>query len=162
MSEQETTKKAQVRTLGERQIRIEREFDAPRERVFAAHIDPELIRQWWKPAGDGRETTVELLEPHTGGRWRFVITDEEGKSQGFGGAFREVSAPERLAYSFEWDGMPGRVSIDEIEFEDLGERTRIVCISTFHLASEREGMLESGMEAGMEETYVRLDQLLQR
>ena len=62
--------------------------------------------------------------------------------------------------TFEWEGMPGHVSVETAEFEDLGEQTRVVTTSVFHTAEERDGMLGSGMEGGMNETYQRLDELL--
>ena len=159
MSAQETGRKATVTTPKEREIHIERIFDAPRERVFAAHVDPELIPQWWGP----RETTtvVEEMDATTGGAWRFAMVDEDGSKTIFRGYYREVTPPERIAQTFEWDGMPGYVSVETATFEDLGDgRTKISSISVFHAPEERDGMLESGMERGLNETYSRLEELL--
>jgi uncharacterized protein YndB with AHSA1/START domain len=86
---------------------------------------------------------------------------EDGSETVFRGVFREVTAPERIVQTFEWDGMPGHVSVDMAGFEDLGDgRTRVVSDSIFHTAEERDGMIESGMERGLNETYARLDELL--
>lgn len=159
MSEQRAGEKAVVTTPAERVIHIERVFDAPRERVFAAHLDPELIPRWWGP----RNTTavVEELEPKTGGAWRFVMEDADGSRITFRGYYREITPPERIVQTFEWDGMPGYVSVETATFEDLGDgRTRIVSTSVFHTSEERDGMLESGMEKGLNETYDRLDEVL--
>lgn len=147
-----------VTTPGDREIRVERVFAAPRERVFAAYIDPELIPQWWGPF----ETTtiVEELDARPGGRWRFRSRDSDGSEIEFRGVFRELVEPERIAMTFEWDGMPGYVSVDTATFENLGERTRIVSTTIFHTQEERDGMIESGMEKGLNESYARLDQLL--
>jgi uncharacterized protein YndB with AHSA1/START domain len=155
---QQSTRTATVTTPGDREIRIEREFDAPRERVFAVYTDPELIPQWWGP----RSTTTEVVEMdvRTGGDWRFVAHDDDGGQTGFRGTYREVTPPERIVQTFEWDGMPGHVSVETAEFEDLGDRTRVVTTSTFHTTEERDGMLGSGMEGGMNETFQRLDELL--
>jgi uncharacterized protein YndB with AHSA1/START domain len=158
MSEQESARKATTTLVGDREIHVEREFDAPRERVFAAYTDPELIPQWWGPRGT--TTIVEEMEPVTGGRYRFVSRNSDGSETGFRGVFREVIPHERIVQTFEWEGMPGHVSVDTAVFEDLGDRTRVVSTSVFHLTEEREGMLESGMEKGMNETYDRLDELL--
>lgn len=159
MGEQESGRKATVNTLNEREIEIERIFDAPRERVFAAHVDPELVARWW-----GRhEDTTEIVELDgtTGGRWRFVSRDGEGNEFAFRGVFREVTPPRRIVQTFEWEGMPGHVSVDAIEFEDLGDgRTKIRSVTTFHTAEERDGMLEAGMEKGLNEGYEKLDALL--
>jgi len=64
--------------------------------------------------------------------------------------------------TFEWEGMPGCISVETVEFEDLGERTKVVTTSIFHTTEERDGMLGSGMEGGMNETFQRLDELLER
>jgi len=159
MSEQGTAAKATITTPADREIHIEREFDAPRDRVFAAHTDPELIPQWWGP--HGTTTVVDEMDATTGGRWRFVVHNADGSEDGFRGVFREVVAPERIVQTFEWEGMPGYVSVDTATFEDLGDgRTRVVSTSVFHAPEERDGMLESGMEKGLNETYARLDELL--
>lgn len=154
MSEQ----KASVTLSAEREIHVERIFEAPRERVFDAYTDPELIPKWWGP----RETTtiVDEMDATTGGKWRFVMRSPDGSEIGFRGVFREVTPHERIVQTFEWEGMPGHVSVDTAVFEDLGDRTRVVSTSVFHTPEERDGMIESGMERGMNETYERLDELL--
>jgi uncharacterized protein YndB with AHSA1/START domain len=102
------------------------------------------------------------MDPQTGGRWRFVGTDSDGNETAFQGAYREVSIPERIVQTFEWEGMAGHVSVETAEFEDLGDSTRMVITSVFHTTEERDGMLGSGMEGGMNETYDRLDEVLER
>lgn len=159
MNEHGTSGKLTVTTPAEREIRTERVFDAPRERVFAAHVDPELIPRWWGPRGT--TTVVEELDARRGGQWRFATEGPDGQKIVFRGCFREVSAPERIVQTFEWDGMPGYVSVETATFEDLGEgRTKVTGVSVFHTAEERDGMLESGMEGGAGETYDRLEELL--
>jgi uncharacterized protein YndB with AHSA1/START domain len=152
------TRQQSVEAVGDREIRIERVFDAPRERVFAIYTDPELIPRWWGPRR--YTTTVEKMDVRTGGDWHFVQRDDEGNEHGFRGTYREVTPPERIVQTFEWLGMPGHVAVEAAEFEDLGERTRVVTTSTFHTGEERDGMLASGMESGLTETYERLDELL--
>jgi uncharacterized protein YndB with AHSA1/START domain len=157
--DQKAGARATVDKQGDREIRIVREFDAPRERVFEAFTDGEQIAQWWGP--HGTEMTVDKLDARTGGDWRFVTKDSDGSETAFRGAFREVSPPERIAWTFEWSGMPGYVSVDSTEFEDLGDgRTRVVTTSTFLFEEERDGMIEAGMEGGLQESYERLDELL--
>jgi uncharacterized protein YndB with AHSA1/START domain len=160
MSDQEAASKATVTTPTDREIHVERVFDAPRDRVFAAYTDPELIPEWWGP--HGTSTVVDEMDARTGGTWRFVIRNSDGSETGFRGVYREVAAPERIVQTFEWEGMPGHVSVDTATFEDLGDRTRVVSTSIFHTPAERDGMLESDMERGMNETYARLDELLAR
>ena len=91
-----------------------------------------------------------------------MIHNSDGSQTGFRGTYREVTAPERIVQTFEWEGMPGHVSVETAEFEDLGEQTKVVTTSIFHTPEERDGMLGSGMEGGMNETYQRLDELLER
>jgi uncharacterized protein YndB with AHSA1/START domain len=151
---------AVMSTPGDREIHVERVFNAPRDRVFAAYTDPELIPQWWGPYDT--TTVVDKMEPHTGGDWRFLVTTSDGSETAFRGTYREVTPPERIVQTFEWEGMPGHVSVESATFEDLGDRTRVVTTSIFHTPEERDGMIASGMEGGMNETYARLDDLLAR
>jgi uncharacterized protein YndB with AHSA1/START domain len=148
-----------ISTPTDREIRIERVFNAPRERVWRAFTDPELVAQWW---GRGNKLVIERMEVERGGHWRYVEHGPDG-ANGFEGRYREVKPPERLVQTFEWDGMPGFVAVETATFEDLGDgRTRVVNTSLFHTTQERDGMLRSGMEQGLNESYAALDRLLAR
>ncbi len=81
-------------------------------------------------------------------------------AHGFEGRFREISPIERLAMTFEWDGMPGHVIVQTITLEDLGDKTRLTALSLFHTTAERDGMLHSGMEVGANQSYAALDGVL--
>jgi uncharacterized protein YndB with AHSA1/START domain len=149
--------KATVTLPSDREIRIERIFDAPRERVWKAMTDPALVAQWW---GRGNRLVIERFEPVRGGHWRFVEHAPEGP-HGFEGRFREVVAPERVVETFEWDGMPGHVVVNTMTLEDLGDgRTRLVTVSMFFTTEERDGMIASGMEQGLAESQAALDRVL--
>ena len=151
--------KAVLTTPSDREIHVERIFDAPRDRVFATMTDPELIPQWWGP--HGTTTTVDRMDPRTGGDWRFVCRDRDGSETAFRGTYREIAAPERIVQTFEWEGMPGYVSVETATFEDLGDgRTKMTTVALYFTPEERDGMLGSGMEGGMNETYERLDAVL--
>lgn len=154
----QTTRAATVTTPGDREIRVERIFDAPRDQVFAALTDPEGIPQWWGPRRV--TTTVDVMDVRPGGSWRFVCREPNGDETGFRGTFREIDEPERIVQTFEWEGMPGHVSVETMVLEDLGSQTRLVTTSIFHTPQERDGMVASGMEGGLNETYERLDELL--
>src|SRR5574339_257992 len=91
--------------LSDREVVLTRLFDAPRELVFRAHTDPELIPQWWGLRSN--TTIVEELELRPGGAWRFVQRDAKGNEFAFHGEYREVMAPERLVNTFEFEGVPG-------------------------------------------------------
>ena len=157
-SDQKQARKATVTTPTDREIHIVREFDAPRDLVFAVYTDPKLIHEWWGP--NGTTTTVDYMDPRTGGDWRFGIRNADGSETAFRGTYREVTPPERIVQTFEWDGMPGYVSVETAVFEDLGDRTRVTNTTLFHTTEERDGMLASGMERGMNETFSRLEEVL--
>ena len=159
-SDQQQAATATVTTPSDREIHVERTFDAPRDRVYAAYTDPELIPQWWGPRDT--TTTVDVMDVRTGGSWRVVIRSADGSETAFRGTYREITPHDRVVQTFEWEGMPGHVSVETATFEDLGDRTRVVTTSIFHTPEERDGMLQSGMERGMNETYARLDELLAR
>jgi uncharacterized protein YndB with AHSA1/START domain len=144
-------------TPSDREVRIERVFEAPRDLVWRAFTEPELVAQWW---GRGNELVIERMEVERGGHWRFVEHAADGV-HGFEGRYREVTPPDRLAWTFEWDGMPGHVAVDTTEFEDLGDgRTKVITTSLFHTGDERDGMLSSGMQQGLDQSYAALDRLL--
>ena len=145
---------------GKQDLFITREFDAPRELVFKAHTDPNLFVQWLGPRG--LTTTLETFEPVSGGRWRFIQKDKDGNEYGFHGVFHEVS-PERMIQTFEFDGLPesGHVTLETMKLETLRNgRTRLTVQSVFQTVSDRDGMIQSGMEHGVNEGYERLDELL--
>lgn len=157
MTTQHTPAAATVSTPGDRDIHIERVFNAARDRVWAAYTEPEQLAQWW---GRGNPLDVERWEFERGGHWRFVEHHACG-TDGFEGRFREITPKDRLIYSFEWDGMPAHVCIETVEFVDLGDgRTRVVIDNQFVTAGERDGMLQSGMEGGMNASFEALDALL--
>jgi len=160
MSAQTEREHGQVATFStptDREIRIERVFKMSRDRVWRAFTDPELLAQWW---GRGNKLVIERLEVERGGHWRFVEHGPDGV-HGFEGRFREVTPQERLVQTFEWDGMPAYVMVQTATFEDLGDgRTRVVTTVLFYTSEERDGMLRSGMEHGLNQSYAALDRLL--
>jgi len=146
-----------VAARGEREIVITREFDAPRALAFRALTDPELIPQWWGPAR--YTTTVDALDARPGGAWRFVQKGPDGE-YGFRGVFKEIVPPQRVVMTFEWEGLPGHISVNTLVLEERGGRTFMTSTSTFDTREDRDGMVQSGMESGARESYDRLDTLL--
>jgi uncharacterized protein YndB with AHSA1/START domain len=146
---------------GKQEILIMREFDAPRELVFKAFTDPKLYTQWLGPR---RYTmTLETFEPRNGGTWRYIHKDTDGNEYAFHGVYHEVAAPERIVDTFEFEGLPekGHVSLETARFEALPRnRTRLTSQAVFQSVADRDGMLQSGMEKGVNEGYDRLDELL--
>jgi uncharacterized protein YndB with AHSA1/START domain len=105
-------------------------------------------------------TIVDQMDVRPGGMWRFVSRDTNGDEHGFRGTYREVTPPERIVQTFEWEGMPGHVVVETVTFEDLGGSTKVTGTSLFHTTEERDGMLASGMESGLTESHDRLAELL--
>ena len=147
---------------GKQELLITREFDEPRELVFKAHTDPALFVRWLGPRG--LTTTLETFEPVSGGRWRFIQKDKDGNAYGFHGVFHEVS-PERMIQTFEFEGLPesGHVTLETVALESLPNgRTRLTSQSVFQSVSDRDGMIQAGMEHGVNEGYERLDEILEK
>ena len=141
-------------------VRIIREFDAPPEKVFRAHTDPELIVQWLGPRD--LAMTIDRFDCRTGGSYRYLQTrgDEE---YGFNGCFHEVRPSELIVQTFTYEGFPDGVALERMVFEDLGNgRTRIVATSLVDSFEGRDAFVASGMETGVREGYERLDELLAR
>jgi uncharacterized protein YndB with AHSA1/START domain len=148
---------------GKQELFITREFDAPRELVFQAFVDPELYVQWLGPRG--YDMKLETFEPRSGGRWRYIQKDSQGNEYGFHGVNHEVTAPERLIGTFEFEGLPeaGHVVLETVHLEALpGNRSRITTQSVFQSVSDRDGMIQSGMEHGVVDSHERLDELLEK
>lgn len=146
-----------ITAVGDRELRIERTFDAPREKIWRAFTERDLITQWW---GRGNPLDVEEMDVRPGGHWRFVEHGPEGVS-GFEGRYREVVPPERISETFDWDGMPGHPSVETATFADAGDgRTHFTADVTFMTPEERDGMVGSGMEQGMDMSYAALDRVL--
>ncbi len=145
---------------GSHALSMTREFNAPREMVYRAFIEPELVAQWW--GQDSTTVIVDKLEPRKGGMWRFVLREPSGEDYAFNGVFHEVASPERIVYTFEFEGMPGQVLLETITFEEKGGKTIVVDSSVFQSVEARDGMIQAGMEQGANESWKRLEALLKR
>jgi uncharacterized protein YndB with AHSA1/START domain len=139
-------------------VRIVREFDAPREKVFRAHVDPDLFAQWIGP--DSITTTIDHYDCRTGGSYRYLATREDFEG-GFFGSFNEVRENELIVQTFTFDGAPDGVALERLVLEDLGDgRTRLVATSLCDSFADRDAMVASGMDVGINEGYRKLDALL--
>jgi uncharacterized protein YndB with AHSA1/START domain len=143
---------------GTHEIIITRSFDAPRDQVFKAFTDPQAVARWW--GFRDSETAVDELDPRPGGRWRFVGRDGNGGEHAFHGVYHDAVAPERIVYTFEYEGMPGHVLLETITFEERDGRTLMTDSSVFQSVADRDGMLASGMESGAAESMDQLDEYL--
>jgi len=141
-------------------VRITREFDASPAKVFRAHTDPELVRQWLGPRD--LEMTIEEYDCRPGGSYRYLHTRGD-ESYGFRGCFHEVRPSELIIQTFMFEGVPDEVALEKLVLEDLGDgRTRLVATSLVDSFESRDAFVASGMESGIVEGYERLDELLAR
>jgi uncharacterized protein YndB with AHSA1/START domain len=142
------------------QILMTREFDAPRDLVFRAHVDPDLLVQWLGPR---RLTmTVDCIEPRDGGAWRFVHHDADGHEYGFHGVFHGTPSPDGIVRTSEFEGFPGHVSLETATFEERDGKTLLRMNAVYQSVEDRDGHLQSGMEEGANESMERLEELVAR
>ena len=129
----------------ELEIRVERVFDAPRAHVYSIWTDPDLIPEWW---GDG--TVVEEMDVRPGGVWRFQTA--YGAVEG---EYREVDPPARLVQTFQ-------NHLQTLEFEDLGEQTKLTQTMRFETTEERDTTMQYGVEEGAKSGFARIDEVLEK
>jgi uncharacterized protein YndB with AHSA1/START domain len=141
-------------------IEVERAFDAPRDLVMRAWTDPALVVRWLGP----RRLTMRIdrweLDEH-GGSYRYVHAGDDGVEHAFHGAFHRPTAdPFTLVQTFEYEGAPGHVSLDELRLTEAGGRTIARIRSVYQSVEARDGMIASGMAEGLNDGFERLDELL--
>lgn len=162
MSELNELHKTVVTTPSDTEIRTERIFDAPPELVFDCFSDPETLTEWLGP--DGYEMKVEEYDFQPGGKWKYLHIAPDGSEYVFFGEFLEIDRPGHMTQTFNFVMEPQPpASIDRADFIAIdGGRTRLVTLTTFDAQEQRDGMLQSGMEQGMDEGYKKLDGLLSK
>lgn len=143
---------------GSHAIHMSRDFNAPRDLVFRTFTDPTLIPRWWGP--HNVTTVVDQMEVKKGGVWRYVQRESSGDEYAFNGVYHQVAAPERLVFTFEFEGMPGHVLLETITFEERDGMTTVLDSTVFQSVEDRDGMLQSGMEGGSAESWDRFEELL--
>lgn len=141
-------------------IEMTREFDAPRDLIFRAHTDPKLLVQWLGPRK--YEMVIDRYDVRDGGAWRYTHRDQDGTEYGFHGVFHGTPSPDNMVQTFEFEAAPGHVSLDSITLEERNGRTVLRGHSVFQSVADRDAMVESGMETGIDEGYQRLDELVAR
>jgi uncharacterized protein YndB with AHSA1/START domain len=141
-------------------IDVSREFDAPRDLVFRAFTDPELLVQWLGPRK--YEMVVDTYDVRAGGRWRYLHRDDKGNEYGFHGVFHGDPSPDGFVQTFEFEGAPGHVALDHLVMTENDGRTTVHTHSVYQSLEARNAMVENGMAEGMNEGFDRLDELLGR
>ena len=146
-----------VTKLSDTELEITREFDAPRDIVFRAMTDPTLLPKWWGPRR--YRTVVDTMDVRPGGKWRMRNIGADGE-HAFRGEFREVTPPERVVWTFEYEPLAGHISIETMTLTEREGRTLLTVHDVFSSKEDLDGMLQSGMESGAAESYDRLDDLI--
>jgi len=139
-------------------IDMSREFDAPRDLVYRAFTDPDLLVQWLGP----RRLTmvVDRFDVRDGGAWRYINREQDGTEYAFHGVFHGTPTPDAMVQTFEFEGAPGHISLDTMTLEERDGRTILRGHSVFQSVEDRNAMIESGMETGVNEGFDRLEELL--
>ena len=153
------TRELNVTTPSDREIVMTRVFDAPRDLVFEAHSSCEHLQKWWGPR---RYEIIGCdVDFRPGGAWRIVHRGDDGQEYGFHGEYREIVRPERIVWTFEFEGWPGHVSVETMTLEEHDGKTTFTATSVYDTVEDRDQMLQSGMESGAAETMERLDEYLE-
>ena len=145
---------------GSHQILITREFEAPRQLIFRAWTDPQLITQWLGPRR--LEMIIDKYDLRDGGSWRYVNREPDGTEYGFHGVFHGDPSPDGMVQTFEFEGAPGNVSLDTLRMEERDGKTIVHMNSVFQTVEARDAMLAGGMQSGVDEGFERLEELLAR
>jgi len=143
---------------GKHELTTSRAFNAPRELVFRAFTDPILVPKWWGLSD--YTTTVERMDVKKGGIWRYVQRSTQGEEFWFNGVYHEIVPPERIIFTFEYEGQPGHVLLETLTFTERDGTTTITDSSVFQTVADRDEMIQAGMESGAAEGWDRFEQLL--
>jgi uncharacterized protein YndB with AHSA1/START domain len=159
-------KPAEVTLPSDREVRVTRTLNAPRQLVWEAHTKPELVQKWML-GPPGWSMPVCEMDVREGGkyRWRWK-SQEDGKEFGFFGTFNEVKAPAKLTHDEYYD--PGDIggamptndpALVTLALNEAGGVTTLVCTIKFASKEARDGAVSTGMTDGMEMGYARLDDM---
>ena len=156
--EQMTTRgTAKVTLPADEQILITREFDAPKHLVYKAWTTPELVRRWWN-AKRGEVTSCEI-DLRVGGTWRYVMVTPDGTEGGFHGEYREIVPNERIVSTEVFEGMPEAAALNTLTLAEEDGRTTLTILVEHSSKEHRDGHINSGMEAGMQDAMDLLEEV---
>lgn len=142
------------------QVIVTREFAAPRELLFRAYVDPDLLVQWAGPLG--LTMTIDHIDLRHGGTWRYVSSDAHGNEYSFHGVFHGTPSLDGIVETVEFDGMPGHVCMDTVTFTERGNTTVLTQNTVFQTVADRDEALQSNFADGINVSMKRLEQLLAR
>jgi uncharacterized protein YndB with AHSA1/START domain len=152
-----STGTAVVTLPSDTRILIIRDFDAPRQLVYRAYTEPDLIKRWW--SGDRGEVTHVEVDLRVGGRWRYVMTADGGFEVAFHGEYREIVANERLVSTEVFEAMPDDYAVTTLTLTETGGRTTLTLLVEHNSAPARDAHVNSGMEGGLQEALDHLEQV---
>jgi len=148
----------EITVVSDTELLITREFNAPRDLVFRAMTDPVLLARWWGPRQ--YRTVVDTMDARPGGKWRMRNIGADGVEHAFRGEFRELVPSERIVWTFEYEPLPGHISVETMILTERDGRTLLTVRDVFSSKEDLEGMVNNGMESGARESYERLDEVL--
>ena len=148
---------AKVTLPTDEQILITREFDAPKHLVYRAWTTPELVKRWW--SGHRGEMTIAEIDLRVGGTWRYVMIADGGFEVGFHGEYRELAPDERIVSTEVFEGMPDGEALNTHTFTETDGRTILTILMQLSSQEERDGIIATGMESGMQESLDLLEQV---
>lgn len=140
------------------EVIVKHTIDASPKEVYKAVTDRRLIPKWWGP--ERLKTKVTKMDVRPGGKWRYVQRGADGKEYGFHGIYHEVIPAKELVYTFEYEGMPGHVSMETMTLEPKDGKTSLTERVVFQCVEDRDGMIKDGMETGEKESMERLEKLV--
>lgn len=155
-----TTNETKLEVVSDLELRITRTFDAPRRLVWEAMTRPEYVRRWYG-CGELMKMAVCDIDLRVGGKWRYVLHMPDGSEHGFSGEYREITPPERIVYTENYEPIgPGHEIVVTTTFDEHNGRTTLTSQLVYRSKEDRDGHLQSGMESGMQEAHKRLASLL--
>jgi uncharacterized protein YndB with AHSA1/START domain len=157
MEQMTTSGTANVTLPADEQILITREFNAPKHLVYKAWTTPDLVRRWWN-AKRGEVTTCEI-DLRVGGTWRYVMVTPDGMEVGFHGEFREIVPNERIVSTEVFEGMPDAAALNTLTLAEEDGRTTLTILVEHSSKEHRDGHINSGMEAGMQDAMDLLEEV---
>jgi uncharacterized protein YndB with AHSA1/START domain len=152
-----SSRTAAVTLPTDEQILITREFDAPKHLVYKAWTTPELVTRWW--SGQRGKMTIAEIDLRVGGMWRYVMIAEGGFEVAFHGEYREIVSNERIVMTDVYEAMPDGEALVTVTFTENDGRTVLTLLMQLASKEARDAVINSGMEAGVQESWDRLEQV---
>ena len=149
------SRRAVVTTPSDTQIRITREFDAPRALVYRAWTTPELVRRWW--SANRGEMTVADIDLRVGGTWRYAMVTPDGREVAFHGEYREIIAAARIVSTEVFEGAPEAAAVTTVTFDEHDGATTVTILVDHQRREYRDMHLRSGMEDGLQDALALLE-----